>query len=426
MALERRIAYLWVPHFGTAVARRADGIPEGRPLILLDDDGRVLAADAAATRAGVVLGLPERHAAARCPEAILKPAARFPVWEAQERFLDRVKLHAGRWQPDGLGRVYLDMTGLESPGGRSARTARRPGLPGGAGTGRAGVTGGVDPGMLSWCQAVAGAVRVLDLRPALGVTDSKFGAYVAGQVAWQNAALLLSSAAQRAFLASQPVTTLPLDSDVLTQLRHLGIRTLGQYARLPVAGVLSRFGSSGRTAQRWAQGLDDRPVVPPWEAPQVSTRAEFETPLADRERLLMVLMHRAGKLLSSLAGRLQAASRVTLEITRADGRVVPVSHAFPLPTAAAEPVRLAIGAALGRVAWEGQGATEITLTLAGITDAPGEQLALFDVEENSRSRLGVLLDRLATRFGPEAFQLATLTDPDNPLPERRAGLSRWR
>jgi nucleotidyltransferase/DNA polymerase involved in DNA repair len=222
------------------------------------------------------------------------------------------------------------------------------------------------------------------------------------------------------------VTTLPLDSDVLTQLRHLGIRTLGQYARLPVAGVLSRFGSSGRTAQRWAQGLDDRPVVPPWEAPQVSTRAEFETPLADRERLLMVLMHRAGKLLSSLAGRLQAASRVTLEITRADGRFVPVSHAFPLPTAAAEPVRLAIGAALGRVAWEGQGATEITLTLAGITDAPGEQLALFDVEENSRSRLGVLLDRLATRFGPEAFQLATLTDPDNPLPERRAGLSRWR
>jgi protein ImuB len=407
MAPERRIAYLWVPHFGTFVARRAGGVPEERPLVLLDSDGRVLAADAAATRAGVALSLTERHAAARCPEAILRPAARFPVWEAQERFLERVKSYASRWQPDGLGRVYLDMTGLETPGAHPAQV-------------------GADPGVLSWCQAVAGAVRSLDCQPALGVTDSKFGANVAGQVAWQNAVLLLSPAAQRAFLASQPVTTLPLESDLLTQLRHLGIRTLGQYARLPAAGVLSRFGPVGRTAQRWAQGQDDRPVVPPWEAPEISTRVEFETPLADWERLLLALMQRAGKMLASLAGRLQAVGRIHLEVIRADGRVVSAGHAFPLPTAAVGPVRLAIGAALGRVAWEGQGAVEITLTLAGITDAPGEQLALFDAGEDSRSRLSALLDRLETRFGPEAFCLATLADPDNPLPERRAGLSRWR
>jgi protein ImuB len=408
---ERRIAYLWVPHFGTSVARRAGAIPGGRPLVLLDDDDRVLAADAAAARAGVTLGLPERHAAARCPEAILTPAARFPIWEAQEKFLDRAKTYADRWQPDGLGRVYLDMTGLDVPPGSWLSQD---------------MAAGIDPGLLSWCQAVAGAMRGLDWQPALGVTDSKFGAQVVGQAVWQNAALLLTPAAQRAFLVSQPVTVLPLDSDILTQLRHLGVRTLGQYARLPVAGVLSRFGPPGRTAQRWAQGLDDRPVVPPWEAPEASTRIEFETPLADRERLLLLLMQRAGKLLASLAGRLQAASRVTLEVTRADRRVVPVGHAFSLPTAAAEPVRLAIGTALERVVWEGQGAVEITLTLAGITDAPGEQLTLFDVEEDNRSRLGALLSRLATRFGPEAFRLATLADPDNPLPERRAGLSRWR
>jgi len=410
MTPERCIAYLWVPHFGTSVARRAGGAPEGRPLVLLDDDGRVLAADAAASRAGVTLGLPERHAAARCPEAILTPAARFPVWEAQEMFLDRARSYAGRWQPDGLGRVYLDMTGLESPKNPIAQ----------------GVAGGLDSGLLSWCQAVAGAMRSLEWQPALGVTGSKFGANVAGQAAWQNAALLLTPAAQRSFLSSQPVTTLPLDLDTLTQLRHLGIRTLGQYARLPVTGVLSRFGPAGRTAQRWAQGLDDRPIVPPWEAPEVSTRVEFDTPLADLERLLLILMHRAGKLLASLAGRLQAASRVTLQVTRADGRIVPAGHTFPLPTAADEPVRLAIRAALGRVAWEGQGAAEITLTLGGITDAPGEQRTLFDVAEDSRSRLGALLDRLATRFGPEAFRLATLADPDNPLPERRVSLAGWR
>ena len=70
--------------------------------------------------------------------------------------------------------------------------------------------------------------------------------------------------------------------------------------------------------------------------------------------------------------------------------------------------------------WNGQGAAEITLTLAGITDAPGQQLTLFDLQDDSRARLTSLLDRLAARFGAEAFRLASLADPDHLLLERRA------
>jgi protein ImuB len=240
--------------------------------------------------------------------------------------------------------------------------------------------------------------------------------------------LLLAPAAQRAFLAGQPVAALPLDADALTQLRHLGIRTLGQYVRLPATGVLARFGQAGRTAQRWAQGLDDRPVIPPWEAPEVSARIEFDPPLADRDRLLAALVRQADKLLAPLRERLQAVARLLLNVTRADGRIVPVVRTFPLPTVAAEPVRLAIAAGVERIAWDGQGAAEIVLTLAGITDAPGQQLTLFDTGEagdDSRARLTATLDRLAARFGADSFRLAALTDPDNLLPERRAAFLPW-
>jgi hypothetical protein len=71
---------------------------------------------------------------------------------------------------------------------------------------------------------------------------------------------------------------------------------------------------------------------------------------------------------------------------------------------------------------------EVTLTLAGITDAPGQQLTLFDTGEiggDSRARLTVTLDRLAARFGTEAFRLAMLADPDHLLPERRAAFAPW-
>ena len=401
---ERRIAFLRTPHFGTDVARRAEPRRTDGPLVLLDAHGRVLAADALAARAGVALGMSERQAAAHCPAAALLPAARFPLWEAQEQFLDRIKNYTDRWQPDGLGRVYLDAT-TATPPGHPAR---------------------VEGELLKWCQAVAADVRSLGWQPALGATGSKFGASVAGQVASQNAALLLIPAAQRAFLADQSTTTLPLDADALTQLRHLGIRTLGQYARLPVTGVLARFGPAGRTAQRWAQGLDDRPVLPPWESAEVSARIEFETPLADRERLLAALLQRADRLLVPLRDRLQAVARILLAITRADGRTIPVSHTFPLPTAAAEPVRLALVSLLDHMTWDGQGAAEITLTLAGITDAPAQQLTLFDPQDDDRARLSALLDRLAARFGADAFRLASLADPDHLLLERRAAFQPWR
>src|SRR5450759_118880 len=392
MGFNQQIAYLWVPYFGAAVARQVDPALDGRPLALIDDQGRVLAADARAAGAGVAAGMAERAAALRCPPAALLPAARYPIWEAQEAFWARIKRYADRWQPDGLGCVYLDITRMNGD-------------------------------LLGWCQAVALAVRELGWQPALGTTGSKFGASVAGQVAGGNAALLMMPVTQRTFLATQPVASLPLDVDALIQLGHLGIRTLGQFARLPPAGVLTRFGAPGRTAQRWAQGLDDRQVVPPWEAPEVSARVEFGSPLADRERLLAILGRHAERLLVPLRERFQVISRVALSVTRADGRVVPAGYTFALPAAAPGPVRFALATALDRVAWDGQPASEITLTLAGITDLPGRQLTLFDLNPDSRARLQATLDQLAARFGPDAFRFASLTDPDNPLPERRVS---WR
>ncbi len=199
--------------------------------------------------------------------------------------------------------------------------------------------------------------------------------------------------------------------------------------RLPATGVLARFGTAGRTAQRWAQGLDDRPVIPPWESAEAASRIEFEPPLADRERLLAALVARADRLLAPLRDRLQAAARLLLSVTRGDGRVVPVSHTFPLPTTELAPMRHALASLLARVTWDDEGAAEVVVTLAGITDAPSPQLTLFDLDgadDDNRARLTATLDRLAVRFGADAFRLASLADPDHRLLERRAAFQPWR
>ena len=131
-------------------------------------------------------------------------------------------------------------------------------------------------------------------------------------------------------------------------------------------------------------------------------------------------------MLTPLRERLQAIACLLLSITRADGRTIPVGHTFALPTAAAGPVCQALGSLLDQVTWDDQAATEITLTVAGITDAPSRQLMLFAPEDNSRAHLTAVLEHLALRFGADAFRLASLADPDNLLLERRAAFQPWR
>ena len=400
---EKPIAYLWVPYFGAAVARRTGVLADDKPLVLLDETGRVLAVDARAAQAGVLPGLSERQAVARCPYALFRPAARYPLGEAEAALWRQVGRFTDCWQVDGPGNAYLD-AGLAGPGER----------------------------LLTWCQALTDAVRQLGWEPVLGATASKFGAAVAGRVTHEKAVLWVPPSAQRAFLARQTSAFLPLDSDALLQLKHLGIRTLGQFAGLPAVGVLARFGTAGRMAQRWAQGLDDRPVIPAWETPEISTRLEFEPPLAQRDRLLAALMHRAEQLLPALRRQLQVVGRVRLVATRADTRVIAGGHIFPQPTAVSETVRWGLAAALDKLTWDKQPAAEITLTLSDIRDQPAQQFALFDAgswsaEEGAagqdRAALRAVLDQLTARYSPNAFRMVTLPNPDHPLPERRVG---WR
>lgn len=394
---ERRIAYLQVPDFGMTVARAVEPQLDagGRAVVLLDGAGIVLAANAAAEARGIGAGQTERQAVARWPQADCRPAARYPIFETQAALLDRIAGYADRRQPAGLGAVYLDATAL---GGDT----------------------------LGWCQELAQGVRTLALAPAIGVAGSKFAANAAGLAAAPYEALVLDQAAQVTFLARQTAGLLPLGAAALLELRHLGIRTLGQYARLPVAGVLTRWGQAGRTAQLWAQGQDLRPVTRPEDAPELSGRIEFDGAVADRAILLAAVMRRIERLLQPLRDGLRAVGWLSLAVTRGDGRSLPpVKHAFVMPTTASNPIYLAVEAGLGRVAWDNNsGAADVTVTLGGITDAPAPQLTLFDTP-TPREALAATLADLTERFGADAFCAASLTAPDHPLPERRASWSRF-
>src|SRR5215213_1074657 len=59
------------------------------------------------------------------------------------------------------------------------------------------------------------------------------------------------------YLADLPIVVLE-DLELVSLLRRLGIRTLGDFAALPARDVLTRFGSQGALIHRLASGRDSR------------------------------------------------------------------------------------------------------------------------------------------------------------------------
>src|SRR6266699_6076355 len=139
-------------------------------------------------------------------------------------------------------------------------------------------------------EAIRQTVRPSD-RPTvrLGFGFGKFTAWVAASRAKPGEAIIVPLGSENAFLASQPISVLPLDSDTHRRLRQLGIRTLGALAALPEAAVTAQFGALGRRLWRLAAGRIAEPVEGRVAPEPIVAALTFFTPVGERELLAHAL-----------------------------------------------------------------------------------------------------------------------------------------
>src|SRR6267378_5518713 len=86
----------------------------------------------------------------------------------------------------------------------------------------------------------------------LGFGQGKFVAWVAASRSKPDEAVIVPLGAEKAFLALQPISVLPLDSSLHRRLRLLGICTLAAPTALPEEAVTAQFGAMGRRLWRLA------------------------------------------------------------------------------------------------------------------------------------------------------------------------------
>lgn len=281
-----RILVIWCPDW--PVVSQLSDQPADTAMAVLGGDGTVVACSPRAREEGVRRGMRRRDAQARCPELLLRDH-----------------------DADADARAFEPVLALiESLS--SAVAPLRPGLCALA------VPARYYGGELESAAVIAEQLvehGLWDVR--CGIADDLFAAEQAARQAPVQEAVIVPSGGAADFLRDLPLAVLE-DTAMVDLLRRLGLRTLGDFARLPARDVHTRFGSLGALAHRLARGEDRRLVARREVPPDLVGRAVFEPPLTRGEAIAFSLRTTAESFVADLAGRGQVATAVRIEIA-ADG-----------------------------------------------------------------------------------------------------------
>ena len=386
-----------IPEFLFALARRQLAQDATRPLALLGADARILAVSAPARGSGVAEGMTSRQALARCPDIQLHPL-NVSTCQAEHDALLSVLAQTGLpIEAQGWGSAYVSLREVA----RERADAQ------------------------AVCADLGRQVRrVLGeaLQPALGWDTGKFTARAASAQSRPGQMRLVSHSDEAHFLDPLPLSLLPLPTPALRYLDWLGIRTLGRFARLPVAAVQQRFGAAGKLAQQWAQGRDDRPVRPTTHAQPDPISVDIAAPTGSQEGVLDTAMAALKPHLGTMNAQLQGCRRIHGALRFLDGSTRAFSHLFLEPTCAPKPIRAALACELRGVTWSAE-ATALDLIVLDVAELTPTQLSLFpelDSRQADREPFAAVVAKLAPRYG-SIFWHGQVADEYHPVAERRIG-----
>jgi protein ImuB len=402
-----RVACVIVPLFPMAARLRSEPELLREAVVVVLGNGnaaRVLAATRLAREAGVRPGLSLPQARALCPKLVARARDEACERSAREALLEAAEAFSPRVEDAGDGVAYLDVDGLE-------RRFR-------------GAAPELDLG-----RSLVAAVEEVGLPARVGIASSKLAARIAAGL--PDSPVVVPAGEEAAFLAPLPLSRLAPEVDLAATLERWGLRSIGDFARLPAARVASRLGADGSDLHTTARGVDPRPLLPRELPPSFEEGMNLEWPLVSLEPFLFVGRAALERLCQRLEARGFACTRLELVLRlEPDGRQ---ERSIDLPAPSRDAKTLLT---LVRLDLEARppGAPVAGFTFLAHPDRPREaQLSLYGPAALSPDKLATTLARLFALLGPgrvgspqavdghrpERFGLVDYAPPPPP-PVRRA------
>lgn len=396
-----RLACLTVPLFPLAARLRSEPELIREALAILEGNGqaaRVIAATRAARAAGVRPGLSLPQARALCPKLAVRPRDAISERAAEEALIEVADAFSPRVESGGDGTIFLDLDGLP----RAASLAATPAIT---------APGGVEHAL---GRDLAAAADAAGLPARVGIASSKLAARVAAGL--PGSPVIVPSGEEAAFLAPLPLSRLAPEVDLSSTLERWGVRSIGDFARLPPAEVASRLGRSGSDLHKVARGLDPRPLVPREPPPCFEEGMSLEWPLATIEPFLFIGRAALERLVKRLEGAGLACLRLEIDLTLEPEGVLRRSIELPAPS---RDVKTLLSLVRLDLEANPPGAPVIGFVFRSHPDRPREaQLSLLGPAALSPDRLAATLARLFALLGPE--RVGSPRPAEGHRPERAA------
>jgi protein ImuB len=262
------------------------------------------------------------------------------------------------------------------------------------------------------------------LSARVGLGASKLAARVAASL--PDSPHVVPEGEEAAFLSRLTLDRLAPELAIAETLERWGIRSIGDFAKLPEGEVASRLGEAGRALHAVARGIDPRPLVPRTPPLTLTEGMELEWPVTTLEPFLFLGRAALDRLVARLETQALACVRLDVSLTLdPDGHD---ARAIRLPAPTRDVKTLVT---LVRLELEARppGAPVAGFAFTALPDQPRRsQLSLFGPTALSPDRLAATIARLAALLGadrvgspravdghcPERFSLSPFAPPPPP------------
>jgi DNA polymerase-4 len=374
----------WIIHvdmdaFFASVEQRDCPEYRGKPVIVggLGRRGVVSTCSYEARRFGVHSAMPMETARRLCPQAIFLSGDHAKYGGISRQIMAILQDFSPLVEPLSLDEAFLDVTGMELLYSSPVEIAR---------------------------QIKLRVREELNLTISAGVAPNKFLAKMASDLQKPDGLVVVEYGREREFLQDLPVGKLWGVGEVTAKaLQSRGIMKIGQLAFLQEATLASFFGQNAGNIRNLALGKDDRPVQPDREAKSIGAEETFEQDLKntdDMHTVLMSLAERTGYRLrrEGLTGR-----TVTLKLRYGTFRTLTKRRTLPEPTQVDEIIYRTAVELLALQTDIHTGVRLLGITLSQLEPAGPVSGSLFENKEEKGRQLSAAMDRMRSKFGPEAL-----------------------
>ena len=392
-----RMMVIWCPDWPVIAAMVEESLPAHLPIAVVQHN-QVFACSAPARTEGVRRGMRRRDASATCPDLVLVDHNPNRDLRAFEDILSVVEEVSPGVAPIRPGLCALGVPSRYYGGEPQAAAVLAERL----------VQAGV------W-----------DCR--IGIADGMFAAEQAARRAAPQDSVIIGPGESAEFLSGLPIGVLE-DTEMVSLLKRLGLRSLGDFAVLSARDVLTRFGRDGAWYHRLARGLDTRSAAGRTPPPELDAYVDFTPPLEVMEPIVFSVRQTAEKFVAELARHGLVCTTARIEIV-GDG-------SWNGSRRWAHPRWFGASDLVDRVHWQLQGdpppqpVTGVRLVPESVESMADQGEGLWGSAPDERINRGVA--RLQSMLGHEAVQSPTLQggrsprarQAGTPWGERSAGLRR--